>query len=380
MVQCGIDRIGEFDHLFRGKRLGLITSGSGVDRNLTSSIEILAEKYRLEALFSPEHGVRGNVDAGADVGSFRDPYTGVMVYSLYSAESKHISTKLLSSLDALVYDIQDLGVRYYTFISTMFYAMQTCAVVGRPLVILDRPNPLGGRVEGNVVQPGYESFVGAYSLCMRYGLTVGELANMMKKECGFPCAVEVVPMSGWNHKMLYPDTGRVWVMPSPNMPSFESVLTYTGTCLFEGTNVSEGRGTAAPFSIIGAPYVDGYRLAKEMNRKKLPGAAFTPAYFTPSASKHQGVPCEGVHIHVTDPERYQAADVGIELLFTLRDWYPKDFRFLPETPEWGKPFASVLFGGPEILNPNATAEKIRESFRCDSETFAKRKEKFHLYP
>lgn len=380
MVQCGIDRIQEFDGLFRGKRLGLITSCSGVDRNLTATIEILAEKYRLEALFSPEHGVRGDVEAGADVETFRDPYTGVMVYSLYSAESKHLSPAMLEPLDAVVYDIQDLGVRYFTFISTMYDAMLTCAALGKELIILDRPNPLGGRAEGNVVRPGYESFVGAYSLCMRYGLTVGELANMIKEETGLSCRVTVVPLSGWSHSMLYPDTGRVWVMPSPNMPGFASVLTYTGTCLFEGTNLSEGRGTAAPFSIIGAPYVDGYRLAKEMNGKKLPGAAFTPAYFTPSASKHQGVPCQGVHIHVTDPERYQAADVGLELLFTIRDWYPKDFQFLPETPEWGRPFASVLFGGPEILNPNATAEQIRESFRKDSEAFAKRKEKFHLYP
>ena len=379
MVKCGIDRIGEFDAVFRGKRLGLITSGSGVDGTLRSTIEILAERYNLAALFSPEHGVRGNAEAGAEVDTFRDPYTGVTVYSLYRADAKRLTPQMLDLVDAVVYDIQDLGTRFYTFISTMYYAMQECAKAGKELIILDRPDPLGGGVEGNVVAPGFESFVGAYSLCMRYGLTVGELAGMMRAEGGYTCPLTVIPMTGWRRDMLYPETGRVWMMPSPNIPKFESALVYPGTCLFEGTNISEGRGTTAPFEIIGAPFVDGYRLAGEMNGKKLPGAAFSPAYFTPTASKHQGEACQGVHIHVTEPRAFRAADTGVELLLTLRDMYPGEFRFLPAAPEWGRPFAQVLFGGTRITDPDVTAAEILETFRRDSAAFAKRKEQYHLY-
>lgn len=379
MVKCGIDRVKEFDHVFRGKRLGLITSASGVDETLRSTIEILAERYDLRALFSPEHGVRGNMDAGAEVDTFRDPYTGVMVYSLYRQDSKRMDPALLDLVDAVVYDIQDLGVRYYTFISTMYYAMEACSEAGKEFIVLDRPDPLGDQVEGNLMTPAFQSFVGAYPICMRYGLTAGELAGMIHAEQDLSCPLTVVPMTGWRRDMLWEETNRVWVMPSPNMPRFDSALVYTGTCLFEGTNLSEGRGTAAPFEIIGAPFVDGYALAREMNGMDLPGTAFTPAYFTPTASKHQGAACEGVHIHVTDRAAFRSAETGLRLLFALRDGYPKDFQFLPATAEWGRPFAQVLFGGREITDPGARADKILQDFHRDSEAFAKRKARFHLY-
>lgn len=380
MIQCGIDRIREYDRVFRGKRLGLITSASGVDRSLTSTVDRLTESYDLAALFSPEHGLRGNVEAGGNVDTYRDPDTGVMVYSLYGQAGRKLSPERLREVDAVVYDIQDLGVRYYTFISTMYYAMQSCSEAGKELIILDRPDPLGGlAVEGNVVEPGYESFVGVYSLCMRYGLTVGELAAMMHKEGNYTCPLTIIPVSGWKRSMLYPETDLVWMMPSPNIPKFESALVYSGTCLFEGTNLSEGRGTTAPFEIIGAPFVDGRVLAKAMNGKKLPGVLFSPAYFTPTASKHQGIACQGVHIHVTDPRAFLAADTGVELLFEIKNRWPEEFQFLPTTPEWGRPFSQVLFGGPEIMEAGMTAEKIRERFSQDSQVFAKRKEAYHLY-
>ena len=380
MIQCGIDRIREYDRVFRGKRLGLITSASGVDRRLTSTVDRLAESYGLTALFSPEHGLRGNVEAGGNVDTYRDPDTGVMVYSLYGQAGRKLSPERLREVDAVVYDIQDLGVRYYTFISTMYYAMQSCSEAGKELIILDRPDPLGGlAVEGNVVEPGYESFVGVYSLCMRYGLTVGELAAMMHKEGNYTCPLTVIPVSGWKRSMLHPETDLVWMMPSPNIPKFESALVYSGTCLFEGTNLSEGRGTTAPFEIIGAPFVDGRVLAKAMNGKKLPGVLFSPAYFTPTASKHQGIACQGVHIHVTDPRAFLAADTGVELLFEIKNRWPEEFQFLSTTPEWGRPFSQVLFGGPEIMEEGMTAEKIREKFSQDSQAFAKRMEAYQLY-
>lgn len=379
MVSNGIDRIGQYDHVFRGKRLGLITSISGVDNRLCSTIDLLSEKYTLAALYSPEHGVRGDVAAGGVVDTYEDPYTGIMVYSLYRKDSKRFTEEMLQGIDALVYDIQDVGVRYYTFISTMYYACQECEKRRMELIVLDRLNPLGDCVEGNILREGYESFVGAYPLCMRYGLTVGELAEMICDEQGYSFPLTVIPVEGWQRNMLFPETGNVWTMPSLGLPRFESALLYAGTCLFEGTNLSEGRGTSAPFELIGAPYVDGYRFAKYMNGRKIPGVLFSPAYFTPSASKHAGEACQGVHIHVTDAHAVKAAAMGLELLFGFRECYPEQFAFLPPLREGGRRSVELLFGSGEITGEDVSLEKLLEEYDRDSRAFAVRKEKYHRY-
>ena len=379
MVLNGIDNIDEYAGWFAHKRLGLITSVSGVDKRLVSTIDILQDKFTLTALFSPEHGIRGNVDAGGAVDTYVDPYTQIPVYSLYRKDSKRLTEEMLESVDTLVYDIQDLGVRYYTFISTMYYAMQECERYKKELIILDRINPLGDKAEGNMIQESFQSFVGAYSICMRYGLTIGELAEMIYQEQQFCFPLKVVPVKGWNRKSLFPETERVWVMPSSGIPRFETALLYPGTCLFEGTNLSEGRGTSAPFELIGAPYADGYKMARHMNEKNLPGVIFSPAYFTPSSSKHQGVACEGVHIHITDRNAYCSAETGLQLLFAFRGCYPDDFAFLPPVKEGGRSMIELLFGNKSILEEGIQVEELLSGFDRDSRRFYERKSKFHRY-
>src|SRR5690606_8500790 len=298
-VLNGVDRLDEFAHLFRGKRLGLITGPTGLNRKLRATIEVLHEKFHLVALFSPEHGVRGDQAAGAWVDTYKDPLTGVPVYSLYRSDSKRLTAEMLDQVDMIIYDIQDIGVRYYTYIYTMLYALEDCAAAGKPFVVLDRVNPLDGRtVEGNLIKDGYHSFVGNYKLPIRYGLTVGELAIMAEDQMGWNGDLTVIPCAGWHREMQFPHTGNVWVPPSINIPRFETALLYAGTCLLEGTNVSEGRGTTAPFEMIGAPYIDAEQLANEMNDQQLPGILFRPVYYKPTTSKYAGELCQGVQLHI----------------------------------------------------------------------------------
>lgn len=379
MVKNGIDCIDKYDAVFRGKKLGFITSISGVDRKLHSSIEILHKKYGLTALYGPEHGVRGNVGAGGIIADYIDRYTGIPVYSLYRKDSKKLTKEMLDKVDAVIYDIQDLGVRYYTFISTMIYALEECARYGKEFMILDRYNPLGDKVEGNCLKPGFESFVGAYPLCMRYGLTVGELALMVNTEKKLGCQLTVIPCEGWERNTMHPDTGNIWVMPSLGMPRFDTALLYAGTCLFEGTNLSEGRGTAAPFEIIGAPFINAIELVKSMTEKRLPGVLFSPVYFRPSFSKFQGEECEGVHIHITDSQEYQSALCGLELLDSIQKLYEGKFAFL-EAPEGStRRFADLLFGSDRLSKKSASKEELLEEYERDVCAFSERKKAYHMY-
>lgn len=378
MVKNGIDCIDQYDSLFQKKRLGLITSVSGVNAHLESSVEILHKRYGLSALYGPEHGVRGNVGAGDVVESDKDPYTGIPVHSLYRKDSKRLTEQMLSGVDAVIYDIQDLGIRYYTFISTMMYALEDCAAHGKELIILDRYNPLGSAVEGNCLKDGFESFVGVYPLCMRYGMTVGELAVMVNREKNLGCRLTVIPCKGWSREMLFPQTGRVWVMPSLAMPRFETALLYGGTCLFEGTNVSEGRGTAAPFEIIGAPFLDGVRLAGRMRDRLLPGVLCSPVYFKPSCSKYEGEECQGVHIHITDSKAFKACKTGLILLDEIKEMSGGEFRFLPPYKEGGRPMIDLLFGSDRLSRSWGT-EELLEEMDCDAKVFSERRKEFLLY-
>ena len=379
MVKNGIDCIDQYDHVFRGKRLGLITSISGVNQKLQSTVDILSDKYNLTALFSPEHGVRGNIGAGDIVENDIDPYTGIPVLSLYRRESKRLTKEMLEMADAIVYDIQDIGTRYFTFISTLYYAMQGCEKNQKEFIVFDRQNPLGGKVEGNIQNEQFESFIGAYPLCMRYGMTIGELADMIYDEQNYHFPLTIISVEGWKRDMMFPDTDNIWVMPSPGIPRFNTALLYPGTCLFEGTNLSEGRGTAAPFEIIGAPYVDGYKFARYMNQKKLPGVMFSPAYFVPSTSKYQGEECQGIHIHVTEFERYESVKTGIVLLDAFRNCYSKDFGFLKPLEEGGKRSIELLFGNAMITNETVSLGELLETMEQDTDTFIKRKEKYQRY-
>lgn len=380
MILKGIDNLRSYETTFKNKRLGLITSISGVNHNFNSTIDILNERYHMTALFAPEHGVRGDKEAGQTVATYTDEETGLPVYSLYREDSKRFTEEMLENVDAIVYDIQDLGVRYYTFISTMIYALEDCAKYGKELIILDRSNPLGGDIiEGNVLEPEFKSFVGAYPIATRYGLTIGELAGMVNEEEKLGCKLTIIPCSGLNRNELFPETKQTFIMPSLGMPRFDTVLLYTGTCLFEGTNVSEGRGTSCPFEIIGAPYIDSKRLLSYLRTMNLKGVAFTPAYFTPTSSKHKGEFCQGVHIHVTDYHSYESYKTGLVVLEAIKNLFPEKFCFLKPVSEGKKPFISLLAGSSVFENENWNSYEILEKNQIQLEKFKDKKVKYHLY-
>lgn len=381
MVYNGIDCIDNYEDWFKNRRIGLITSPSGVNRKLESSISILHRKFGLSALYSPEHGVRGDAEAGAIVDTYTDPYIHVPVYSLYRKDSKRFTAEMLEGVDTVVFDTQDVGTRYYTFIYTMLYAMEDCAKYGKEFIVLDRVNPLGGTVvEGNVLQDGYRSFVGGYSLCMRYGLTIGEFAMMANAEAGGLCDLKIVRCEGWKRDMLFEETGLLWVMPSMGITSPVTALLYPGMCLFEGTNLSEGRGTTRPFEIFGAPFIDAQSLADTMNAKNMPGIIFRPVHFKPYVSKFAGELCHGLQVHVTDPKQVRAVEVGIHLLYELHRSYPEKLEFLPPFKEGGRPFIDLLAGNDKLRGFPLRQEELLEGYVQEAAAFVRRKEQYHLYP
>ncbi len=379
MVLNGIDRIEEFDSLFLNRRLGLLTAPAGLNRELRSSIDVLGERYDLRRLYAPEHGIRGEQMAGQIVKDSRDLVTGLPVYSLYQEKTRRMTEEMLEGIDTVVVDLQDVGARFYTFLYTMMYAMEACSKFEKEFVVLDRINPLGGRlVEGNLIQERKRSFVGDYPLTIRYGLTIGELAGMMHEEMELDGEFHVVPLEGWKRDMLFPETGRIWVAPSLNLPRFDAALLYPGTCLFEGTNLSEGRGTASPFDTVGAPYVDGRDFAAVMNKMGIPGVKFRPVFFVPTVSKHAGCLCQGVQIHVTDVQALRPVEVGVRMIYALKERY-EEFRFLETKEGEALAYVDVLSGDDDMTDESVDVETLLEKYRKDSRQFQERKQKFHLY-
>lgn len=329
-------------HLLRGRRIGLITNPTGIDRELRSAVDLLARHPQLElvALFGPEHGVRGDAQAGDRVDPARDRATGLPVHSLYG-EHRAPTPEMLRGIDVLVFDIQDVGARFYTYPYTLAGAMRAAREAGIAVVVLDRPNPVGGvLVEGPVLEPDHASFVGMFPIPLRHGMTVGELAGLFNVEFGIGAELHVVPVRGWRRADPEPGHALPWVPPSPNMPTPDTALVYPGTGLLEGTNLSEGRGTTRPFEIVGAPFVDAEALAARMNALDLPGVRFRPVRFTPTFSKHAGEPCGGVQLHVVDPDAFRPVRTGIALLQAMHGLYPDEFEFLPGDP----PFFDTLAG------------------------------------
>ena len=379
MVQFGADRTAEFAHFFTG-RVALLTGPSGRTRSNQSTIQVLKDCCNLQLLLAPEHGVRGDKAAGAFFADEIDPESGLPVCSLYTKESKRLSSQLLERFDTLVYDIADVGCRYYTFISTLYGCMTDCAAAGKRLVVLDRPNPLGDRVEGGLLQEEVSSFVGCYPIPVCYGLTCGELARMMNEEQHLGCDLKIVPCANLTREMTFRDWNHYWVMPSLGIPRFETALLYPGTCLIEGTCLSEGRGTADPFAIIGAPFIEAEGFSRSMNHLNLPGVVTTPVYFTPTTSKHQGQLCGGIHLHITDEKQLRPVELGVRLLDLLRKCYPDDFQLLPPFREGGKPFLSLLAGHRAFEDPQWDAEEILNRYARECENFRLRKAPYELYP
>lgn len=314
----------------RGKRFALLTNPTGVTREYVSTIEVCAsiKEGQLAALFACEHGIRGERQAGVKFGDEVDTELGIPVYSLYG-EHRQPTASMLTDLDAVVIDIQDLGIRFYTYLSTLVYMMEACAQHGVSLIVLDRPNPLGGvSSEGGLLQPEYRSMIGAWKMPIRTGMTIGEFALLVNSEMNEACDLEVIPLSQWDRRMTYPDTGLPWILPSPNMPTIDTVRVYAGNCFFEGTNLSEGRGTTKPFEMIGAPWLDARKTAKVMNDLRLPGVHFHPITFTPMFSKHQQELCHGIMTYVTDPSIYRSVSVGLHLLHYIGELHPAHFAWL----------------------------------------------------
>jgi uncharacterized protein YbbC (DUF1343 family) len=330
----GIDiLIQERINLIAGRRIGLITNASGVTCDLTANLDALrkAPGVQMAALFSPEHGLYGAEADGAAVASSTDGATGLPIYSLYG-DVRRPTPEQLDGLDVLVFDIQCVGARFYTYITTLLYAMQAAAEHELPFIVCDRPNPIGGEiVEGPILEPGFESFVGPGPLPIRYGLTPGELARLYNAEWGVGCDLTVVPCTGWGRWMFFEDLHIPWVPPSPAMPWPETASVYPGMCLVEGTSLSEGRGTALPFHLAGAPGIDGGRLADALNEQELDGVRFCPVIFEPCSGKWAGQRCGGIQVHVTHRRNLRPVSVGLHVLAAVRRLFPELFEYHPSS-------------------------------------------------
>jgi len=326
----------------RGLRVGAILNPTSVDEELRHAADLLHAGAKLCALFGPEHGVRGDAQYLEEVHGAVDRRTGIAEHSLYGKEFASLTPRDedLAGLDALVFDIQDAGSRYYTYLATMGLAMQAAARRKLRFVVLDRPNPIGGRhVEGGIVRTGFESFVGLWPISARHGLTAGECARLLNMSptlggFGIGCELLVEPLQGWTRGMRWRQTQLAWILPSPNMPGPETALVYPGMCLLEGTNLSEGRGTTRPFEIWGAPWLDGHALAEALRAEKLPGVRFRPCSFIPTWDKHARVRCQGVQLHVTDAEAFRPVRTGVACIAVARAQEPRMFRWRTDAYEF----------------------------------------------
>jgi uncharacterized protein YbbC (DUF1343 family) len=346
----GIDILLKQPQQLRGRKIGLITNPTGVTSDLRATADTLAAHrgVELRALFGPEHGIRGEVQDGLAVAAGVDEETGLPVHSLYGAD-KRPSAEVLGDIDLLIYDIQDVGCRYYTYPYTLSHVMEAAAECDIEVMVLDRPNPINGvTLEGPILNPDFASFVGRYPIPVRHGLTVGEFAQFINAEFGIGCRLSVVPMQGRRREMWFDQTGLSWVSPSPNIPTLDTATVYPGTCLFEGTNVSEGRGTTHPFEFIGAPWANGHELAAELNALKLPGVRFRPIHFEPTFSKHAGQACHGVQVHVVNRDRFRPFETGLHMLSAFLKRYSCDFAFLPTSWEGAPPHFDLLTGGAQL--------------------------------
>jgi uncharacterized protein YbbC (DUF1343 family) len=387
MVVTGLQRLLESDiDRVAGKTIGVIANPTTVDRELRHGIDLLdaREEVDIAILFGPEHGLRASAQDLIEVGDDADPITGLPVRSLYGP-TRVPTEEMLEGLDAVVFDIQDVGSRYYTYIWTMAHAMEACARDDVELIVLDRPNPIDGvHVEGNLIEGSYLSFVGLYPIPNRHGMTAGEIARLVNDEFGVECRLSVVEMKGWRRSEWFDDTGLPWVMPSPNMPTLETATVYPGACLIEGTNLSEGRGTTRPFEIMGAPWIDGTKLVVALEDEDLPGVRFRPVCFEPTFQKFHGKLCGGVQQHITDREAYRPLRTGYALIRAARRLWPDEFGWRPPPYEYEleRPAIDILAGNGSIreqLERDAPLSEIEDAWQVDLARFKEIRERYLIY-
>lgn len=386
-VQTGAEQLrAEGFARLRGRRVGLLTNPAGVTSDLTSLVELFAtaEGVDLVALFGPEHGLAASAEAGAEVGEAIHPRYGTPIHSLYGARQAP-TEESLRGLDLLVIDLPDIGVRFFTYNATVALTLEACARVGLPVLILDRPNPIGGLVvEGPMLNPAQSSFVGLLPIPIRHGLTLGELARLANDTQGYGAELAVLPVQGWRRDMLYPATGLPWVTPSPNVPTLATAVVYPGTCLFEGTMLTEGRGTTLPFELIGAPWLDADQLAADLNALDLPGLRWRAAAFTPSSygRLYVGEVCFGVQLHPTDPATLRPVTAALHLIAAAR-------RLAPDHHGWRDPWfpgsqlpIDLLSGSTalrEAIDDDVPVEEIVASWQDDLARYQDRCRAWLLY-
>jgi uncharacterized protein YbbC (DUF1343 family) len=380
-VRTGLDNADSHRTLFAGKRVGIIANQTSYNREGKHIVDVFRSMpdVRVTALFSPEHGFRGTEEAGETIDHRTDAATGLPIHSLYGATRKP-TPEMLADVDVLVFDIQDVGARFYTYLYTMSLAMEAAAENGKRFVVLDRPDPINGvQVEGPVLEPAFATFVGMYPIPVRFGLTVGELARLFNGEGwlaeGVKADLAVVPLTGWKRDLWYDQTGLRFIKPSPNMPDVETATLFPGLCLIEGTNFSEGRGTSKPFRQFGAPWVDANAFAERLNALNLPGLRFAPTSFTPTFSKHQGRLCQGVEITLTDRSRLEPVWSGVLIVNEIFKTYPDPF-------EWNVAHFDRLCGTASIREA-ITAQKplqpLKAAWAAQCKAFDQTRQKYLLY-
>ncbi|HEX2344596.1 MAG TPA: DUF1343 domain-containing protein [Vicinamibacterales bacterium] len=383
-LECLLDRIRR--GAIRG-RVGLVCNPASVDAALAHAADRLAhtEGVTLAALFGPQHGFRSDLqDNMIETPHANDTARRIPVYSLYS-ETREPTAAMLEGLDFLVIDLQDVGTRIYTFVYTMANCLRACARHGVKAIVCDRPNPIGGtRVEGPMLREGWTSFVGQFPIPMRHGLTIGELARLFNDHFGIGADLDVVPMEGWRRDMYFDQTGLPWIMPSPNIPTLDSAIVFPGAVLVEGTMLSEGRGTTRPFELIGAPWIDGDRLADAMNRRELPGVRFRSVFFEPTFQKHAKLTCGGCQLHVIDRAAFQPVATGVALIEEFRRQDPGRFGWKPPPYEYEHERLAVdlLYGSDDLrrgLEAGDAAESITAAWPDQVATFLPIRQRYLLY-
>ncbi len=370
-----------------GARVGAVVHPASVLADLSHTADALfnVRDFKLVALFGPQHGARGDKqDNMVESEFYLDPATALPVHSLYG-KTRYPTEEMLKGLDVLVFDLQDVGTRVYTFIHTMAYCMQACAQHNKKMIVLDRPNPIGGQLtEGNLLELEYRSFVGLYPIPMRHGMTVGEMALLLNSAYRIGCDLSVVPMEGWTRSMWFDQTGLPWIMPSPNMPTLDSATVYPGTVLVEGTCLSEGRGTTRPFEFVGAPFIRSQPFAHYLNELGLAGVHFRPACFLPTFQKWAGTLCGGVQIHVRSRELFEPYLAGIAILAAAKSMYPQDFQWRrpPYEYEYEKMPIEILCGGknvPRLIDGGASLREIKETWQDELNGFREKRAPYLLY-
>jgi uncharacterized protein YbbC (DUF1343 family) len=387
-IALGIDRLLDTDRgLIHGRRVGVVCNPASIDSAFRHTADRLVQdpEVTVAALFGPQHGFRSDVqDNMIETPHGSDKRRQVPIYSLYS-ETREPSAQMLRDIDVLVIDLQDVGTRVYTYIYTMANCMRAAARHGVRVVVCDRPNPIGGEaVEGNLLQPAYASFVGQFPIPLRHGMTIGELARLFNDRFHIGAALDVVPLGGWRRSMYHDATGVPWVIPSPNLPTLDSAIVYPGAVLFEGTRLSEGRGTTRPFELIGAPWIDGDHLADAMNGLGLPGVHFRPAFFEPTFQKHAKETCGGCQIHVLDRQKFRPVQTAVQLMAEFRRQDPARFpwREPPYEYEHDKEPIDILYGSDQLrltLDAAGDVDALVSSWEPDEAGFRRTREPFLLY-